>query len=246
MPILTDQNMEEFEIPGATGNFKFSAIRADELGATEYTLVTLVIDITGSVFSFANELLKCTKEIVESCRKSPRADNLMIRFVVFNEEVYEIHGFKFLDMINTDDYLPFNCEGMTALYDATYSSIGATLKYSENLISQDFDVNACVFIVTDGDDNRSSCTPGMVAELMADAIKGEKIESLISILIGVNAKEFLHHLDIFKRDGKLTQFIDAGTATPGKLAKLAGFVSKSVSSQSQALRSGSQSQPLTF
>lgn len=245
MPVLTD-NMEEFEIPGATGNFKFSAVRADELGATEYTLVTLVVDVTGSVIDFADELLKCVVEIVGACQKSPRADNLMLRLVTFNEEVYEEHGFKPLDLVDAGSYKQFDCEGMTALYDATYSAIGATLKYSENLINQDFDVNACVFIITDGDDNHSSCTPGMVADLMNDAVKGEKIESLVSVLIGVNAKQLIRRLETFKDLGGLTQFIDAGTATPGKLAKLAGFVSKSISSQSQSLGSGAASQPLNF
>jgi len=245
MPVLTD-NMEEYEIPGATGNFKFSAIRADELGATEYTLVTLVTDITGSVSPFAHLLLECKKQIVRSCKKSPRADNLMLRDVAFNEEVYEVHGFKPLDLIDPDAYEPLDCDGMTALYDASYSAIGATLKYSENLINQDFDVNACVFIITDGDDNRSNCTPGMVADLMSDAVRGEKIESLVSILIGVNAKQLIRKLEKFKSEGNLTQFIDAGDATPGKLAKLAGFVSDSISSQSQSLGSGSASQPLNF
>ncbi|MDX1333382.1 MAG: alpha/beta fold hydrolase, partial [Robiginitalea sp.] len=49
--------------------------------------------------------------------------------------------------------------GMTALYDATYASVGATLAYAKRLTDQDFDVNAAVYIVTDGMDNRSATTP---------------------------------------------------------------------------------------
>ena len=50
------------------GNFSFSAVRIENLGATEYTLGTLVIDITGSVANFADELLEMLKKIVDACK----------------------------------------------------------------------------------------------------------------------------------------------------------------------------------
>ena len=53
-------------------------------------------------------------------------------------------------------------------------------------------------------------------------------------------------LEKFKNDAKLSQFVDIGNATEGKLAKLANFVSESVSSQSQALGTGAPSQTLNF
>ncbi len=45
-------NMQKLTVPGG-GNFQFSAIRPDNLGAAEYTLVTIVVDITASVAEFA-------------------------------------------------------------------------------------------------------------------------------------------------------------------------------------------------
>ena len=53
-------------------------------------------------------------------------------------------------------------------------------------------------------------------------------------------------LEAFPKDAYLSQFVDIGDATPGKLAKLANFVSESVSSQSQALGSGAPSQAINF
>ena len=44
---------------------------------------------------------------------------------------------------------------------------------------------------------------------------------------------------------QISQYIDAGAATKGKLAKLADFVSQSVSSQSQALGTGGPSQNIS-
>ncbi len=249
--LMPTSDTQVINIPGP-GNFQFSAIRPENLGATEYTLVTMVIDVTGSVRKFANELLDCVKSIVDACKKSPRAENLMLRFITFNEDLYEIHGFKPLADIDVNDYKPFKPDGMTALYDASFSGIASTLTYAKNLIDQDFDVNGCVYIVTDGMDNVSTINPAHILNTTNDATIKEEIESLITVLIGINDPKSGYSRDVtkalkkFKDEAELTQFVDAGDATPQRLAKLANFVSKSISSQSQALGSGSASQPLTF
>lgn len=139
-------------------------------------------------------------------------------------------------------------DGATPLFDATYDAIGATLTFAKNLIDQDFHVNGCVYIITDGDDNRSKVTPQMIAKQCKDALKKEVIESLITVLVGININDprVKRLLEEFKNEAELTQYVDAGSATAGKLAKLANFVSQSISSQSQALGSGAASQILTF
>ena len=252
MPRLNKSgNMQTIQIPGP-GTFTFSAVRLDDLGATEYTLVTIVVDITSSVVPFAKELLNCVKQIVEACKKSPRAENLLLRVLAFNSKLEEIHGFKPLSDIRAEDYKPFKPYGMTALYDASYSGISATLEMAKQLIRQDFDVNGCVYIITDGMDNASTVTPAMIAEKMRDAMQKEEIESLITVLIGLIsnkngfAKDVRHALTTFQVESELSQFVDAGDATAQRLAKLAQFVSQSISSQSQALGTGGPSQPLTF
>jgi hypothetical protein len=253
MPRLMATSEDQvINIPGP-GNFQFSAIRIEELGATEYTLVTIVADISGSVIGFADDLLSCIKSIVGACQKSPRAENLLIRLLTFNSEIYEIHGFKNLGDIVVDDYEELNPDYMTALFDATYDAVGATLEYAKQLIGQDFDCNGAVYIITDGCDNKSIMTPTAIKEKIEDAIKAEtEIESLVTILVGLHnpndrwADEVKEELEKFHKDANLTQFLDIGAATSQKLAKLAGFVSESISSQSKALGTGLPSQKLKF
>lgn len=249
MPKL--DNMQTIQIAGP-GTFTFSAVRMDDLGATEYTLVTIVVDITSSVIPFAGELLKCVKKIVEACKKSPRAENLLIRLLTFNTNIQEIHGFKLLSDIKPEDYKTFKPQGMTALYDAAYSGVSATLEMAKRLIQQDFDVNGCVYLITDGMDNASTMTPKTIADKIQDAVKGEEIESLVTVLVGLinpndnYAKDVRRALTTFQVEANLTQFVDAGDATAQRLAKLAQFVSQSISAQSQALGTGAASQPLQF
>ncbi len=248
--LMATSDNQIIDIPG-TGNFQFSAVRIENLGATEYTLVTIVCDISGSVQSFADDLLECIKSIVMACQKSPRAENLLLRLLLFNDDLNEIHGFINLSDIKADEYDPLEPDSMTALFDATYDAVGATLEYSKRLVDQDFDCNGAVYIITDGMDNRSSMTPTSIKEKIAASMVKEEIESLVTVLVALNDpalddQQVKKALKKFHEEAELTQFIDIGDATPGKLAKLANFVSESVSSQSQALGTGAPSQTLNF
>jgi hypothetical protein len=240
-------DLETFQLPGA-GNFSFSGVGVDQLGATEYTLVTIVRDITGSMSGFEQELIKVTQAIVEACRKSPRAENLMVRVVDFNQAISEVHGFKPLSIIKTADYKTPYCNGLTALFDAAYSSIAAEVAYSETLMDQDFLVNGIVVVLTDGEDNRSSMTPRSIADLLEKVRKSEKeIESLLTVLVSFNLSGGSKALlDQFAKDATFDQYIDAGSCTPETMSKIAGFVSKSISSQSQSLGTGGPSAPIGF
>ena len=251
MPRLMDT--EEVIQQTGPGAFQFSAVRVEHLGASEYTLVTIVLDISGSVYNFADELLKMVKTVVEACKKSDRAENLMIRYLTFNQNIMEMHGFRLLKDIDPNDYEELRPDGYTALYDASYDAIGATIDYSSRLVDDyEFDVNGAVYIITDGMNNRGNMTPKSIKDKVAGALAHEKIESLITVLVGLQdpqnswATEVKVHLETFVSDAELSQFVDAGDATAGKLAKLANFVSQSVSSQSQSLGTGAPSASLTF
>lgn len=236
-------------LPVANGStMKFSAVRIEDLGATEYTLVSVTLDRSSSVSQFSGDIVRTMKTIVEACKKSPRADNLLLRVLYFNEDLYEVHGFKPLTNIALPDYDNLNPSGCTALYDAAFSAIGATLTYARELVNQDYNVNGITFTVTDGEDNRSRTAPGLIADLKRRALAGEEIVSLQNLLIGVNIRErrVLDALLKFEREAEFDQFIDIGEATTEKLAKLAAFISKSISAQSQSLGTVGASKVLTF
>ena len=245
---MNNNTMQSIALPG-TSNFRFSAVRPDTLGATEYTLVTIVVDTSSSVQDFAGELLACVKAILEACRKSPRAENLLVRLVSFNNDLAEVFGFKTLRDIDTQTLAVFKPQGATALFDASYEAIGATEQYAKLLYDQEFDTNAAVYVITDGADNQSRVAkPASIAAKISSIRQQEQLESILSVLIGVNTKELgvQKLLNRFANEAKFDQYIDAGDATAANLAKLAGFVSKSISSQSQALGTGSVSQSLSF
>ncbi len=238
---------EVYQVAGS--NFTFQGARLTHLGATEYTLVTIAVDVTGSTAPFAKELRDMLVAAVESCKKSPRSDNLLVRAVTFSttfrDGINELHGFKLLRDINPQtDYPQFMPDGMTPLYDAVYSAVEAMVEYGGELMKNDFPANGIVLIITDGLNNQSLTTPRMIKEQIEKVRREEKLESLVTVLVGVNAQQFRPELDKFRIDADLTHYIDMGDVTPGKLARLGGFISRSVSSQSQALGTGGPSQQI--
>jgi uncharacterized protein YegL len=234
---------------GVTGsNFTFQATRISDLGATEYTLVTIAVDVTGSTHGFADELRQMLVTVIQACQRSPRSHNLLVRVILFSTTVggvTELHGFKPLAEINTADYPQFQPDGLTPLFDATYSSLVAMLDYGRQLADNDFLANGIAFIITDGADNASVTTPAMIRRQLESARQDEQLESLVSVLVGINDNQLRHLLDQFKVEAGLDQYVPAGDATAGRLAKLAAFVSQSVSSQSQALGTGGPSQAIS-
>ncbi len=247
MPRL-DGDMQSQNI-GGRGGFAFTGLRFDKLGATEYTLVTIGVDVTGSVESFEAELLKALRASVDACKKSPSSDKILIRVIYFSDKfhggVMEVHGFQPLTAIDVTKYPPLNPGGSTPLCDAVYSALGATNAYGKQLRDNDFGVNGIVFVITDGGENSSIATMAMVKKEQKDAIAGEKLESMISVLVGINDAGAQAELQRFQKDAGMTQYLSVGNATPQRLAKLAAFVSQSVSSQSQALGTGGPSKTIT-
>lgn len=245
--MMTDDSMETMTI-GTMQAFQFSGKRIDKLTAVEYTLATIAVDVTGSVSGFEKELRATLVTAVESCKKSPRANNLLVRVILFSTSsgsngIEEIHGFKPLGEIDVADYPQLHPSGGTPLFDAVFSAVGATNAYAATLMAQEFLANGIVIVITDGDDTSSHATPAMIKTEIDRGTKGETIESLITILVGVNSGTCGPYLDKLSNAVGM-KFLDAGAATPGKLAKLAEFVSQSVSSQSQSLGTGGPSQAI--
>lgn len=247
-----DETLDQHKLAGT--NYGYTATRPDHLTATEYTLVSVVFDESGSTFPFKNQMEKVLKEVVKACRRSPRADNLMLRVLNFGTNLREVHGFKPLGDCNEADYDGcYQSGGSTALFDASHNGVAAIRQYGKQLSDNDFMANGINIVITDGDNNEGSLgIPEVLAEHQA-CIQSESLESLVSILIGVNTAgtagdgtPLKDYLEKYHKEGGFTQFVPIDQANEKSLAKLADFVSKSISSQSQALGTGGPSKSLTF
>lgn len=247
MPVLNDITLDEVDLPNS--NYGYSATRIEDLGATEYTVATIACDVSGSTSGFTMEMEAAITRIVGACKFSPRADNLLLRLVEFDDSLDEIHGFKLLENCNAGDYAGrLRAGGSTALYDATENAVSAILSYGQQLSTNDFSANAILFVITDGCDNASKLPAHRVKEALKRAVTSEALESVVSILIGVNVQDpsVSNQLRAFQRDAGFTQYVELDNADANTLARLAHFVSQSILAQSQLLGTGGASQSLVF
>ncbi len=251
MPRFEESDGMEMHTIGGS-NFGFSAARIDGLGSTEYTLVSILVDQSSSVREFAKELRDAVLLALDACKKSPRADNLMVRIALFSSVysggIQELIGFTPLSQIDPSSIPDFRPNGATPLFDAVYSGVGATIAYGEKLMASDFLANGIVFIVTDGaqwPENDFTMSPKKTKDMVAKANKSEALESLVTVLVGINTDNCTAELEKLRDEAGIDQYTPVGEATKGRLAKFANFVSHSVSSTSQALGTGGPSQNIS-
>lgn len=248
MPTFSDTSTP-LQLPVTGSSYGFSGTRLDRLGSAEYTLVTIAADVSGSVFGFIRAIEKCIGEIVTAAARSPRADSLMLRVVAFDNRLTEIHGFKPLMECPPDAYRrALSAGGSTALFDAAHNSVGAMTRYGAELMAHDFDVNALLFVITDGADNASAQTAAGVGAALSEAVTGEKVESMLSVLVGVNvsSRSTSKALMGFSAAAGFSQYVELKKANAATLARLADFASRSIAVQSAALGTAAPSQPLSF
>ena len=241
------QGLDQFEVPGA--NFGFTGANFDNIGAMDQTLYGLVVDESGSTSPFRPEMIKAIQATVASLEKSPRADNLMFRMSCFSNDIREIHGYKPLKDCHVGHYADvFEQAGQTSLYDATLEMSESMRVYAENLAENSYIANGIIVVITDGLDLGSTHGPNDVRKSFEEMIQGEHLESLMTILIGVNIEDdhVKQKLELYKEEAGFTDFHYIKDATEKSMAKWANFVSRSVTSQSQHLGSGGPSQSLVF
>jgi len=249
MPRLGDPSMTKH----ATGHFGFSAAKIDELGASEFTLVQICGDRSGSTSGFQVGMEKALKEIFKACSHSPRKDNLMLRFTTFDHQVVEVIGFSELVNCKESDFDDsMNPGGATALYDASIDGFEAIENYAKALHQKEYECNAILFMITDGCNQGGQFKSSKdVADARTRLRASECLQDCTTILIGINLTNphVVDELDKFSKEAGFDRFIALESADKSTLAKFAKFVSQSIISKSKGLagdNTGPDPQSLTF
>lgn len=243
-----------------TGGHAYSPVRVETLDVSECTLVTLVFDLTGSVDPFEDKINALLKQIVETCQDLPTNAHIVVRVIGFNSYmgVKEFIGFTPIIDIDINDLPKFECDGMTNLIDATHTAIDASITEAGRLTDEDYGVNAVMFVITDGDDNKSKqFTTSDIKGQLISIKRTEVLEDFNTVVIGVkdpDVTDQLHSgwsqrigvkLKEFTEECGITKFVELGDATEEAMKKLGWNISQSISSSSNAIVSGGPSQ-LTF
>lgn len=240
------------------GGIAFSPVRMDQLQASEYTVGGIAVDASGSVGTFVSDLERMLAASVEACQKSPLRDNMLLRVVqftdTFQDDLDEIVGFTPVMTLQPDQFKgSIKIGSLTPLYKAAFNVVHACKEQGKQLVQSGYNCNGIAYIITDGmDTRRAGFDPQMVAAEIASIAREEALGSFVTILIGVgcgeegkrdsNEQQVYDGLKAFQKEAGITHFLPVADASAKSLAKLAGFISKSMSSTSQAIRTGGPSQ----
>ena len=227
--------IEQFNIPNTP--FTFSGVSPDSstFGASKYTIVSVSRDKSGSTYRFEKQITEALNKTLASCKLSPMAENIRLRVEEFNDRVSEVHGFLPLDQIPA--YVSTNSCDETALVDAVYSSISAAVQYAKKLRDNEYGVNMLNIVITDGLENSSKYRKSDLQKFIDDVRSSEATGSIMTILVGVNDGGALSgKLEEFKNEVGIDKYISVGDVTDKSMARLAEFISRSVSSSSQAIQ----------
>ena len=246
----TSDPLASFQVPGTT--FGYTGIQVDELQSSTNTIAVALMDESGSTDEFKNELEQCCKTIVAALRDSTVADNLIYRQCHFGTSFREQMGFTELMKINVDVFN--NCYhpgGSTHLYDSCDQVIREIGDYAKKHTALRYTVNGILFVMTDGRDYGSVLKQKDVKKALVDVMAEEDLESLMTILIGINPDSTIQaELEAFAKNIGFTKYIPLVTtdkkSLKDSLDKVSQHLSQQIVAQSQVVGSGSMSQSLTF
>lgn len=221
--------------------FQFSAVPIDDnLTDTEYLIGEIAVDLSGSMGGFERDLENMLGEITTMNKKLPTANRIMQRASSFASQIAEIHGTRLVTNIDPTEYKgTLRAGGLTALNDAALYCLEAAEKYCRDLIQQDYDASACIFILTDGGENDSRRAKSV--QTIADTITRirrdeEAMTFLTTCLIGFNdacTSEF----EQWAKDAGFDVFLNMNDVSPSSLGKACNLISQSFSSASQQVTS---------
>lgn len=248
MPRMAD--MDTHALPG-TG-FGFSAVKVDRLLAAQYAVGTIVLDVSGSVRPFADELRRCLRAAIEGAQAAPQADNILLRVVVFDSQFREACGFTPVKAIDIAALLAMvEPGGSTCLHAALVHSINAQAAQVEKLIAQDYvDNTGTLWAITDGLNNERPDDTAPVRDALADYVRREKLGPMTTVLVGINDGATDTHprtgkpvtirtvLEELKDEAGIGTYVSASDMTPKKFAQLGDLISQSLSSSAKSAATG--------
>lgn len=144
---------------------------ANELNGDQVTLILRIIDASGSMDRFKQELIDAAKLNVDALINSKAGDEMLMSTWLFNDMtgLSVIDGFVPLVDVTTLDLNNFRPGGYTNLYDTVHLALtdenSGIMAYAKSLKDQGIRVKMTILVLSDGEDNVSRIDPSKIKAL---------------------------------------------------------------------------------
>jgi hypothetical protein len=220
-------------IAGAAG------IAAEDIVASEVTLVTVLIDASSSIAHRGLEqaVREGQRALVDAFAGSREVDGILVALWTFNDQQRVLHGYVPVKDATKLDASSYRGTGSTVLYDAWCDALAANVAYAEQLRSSGTPVKSVVVVITDGEDTGSQRATTDCARLSRDLLASEQfVLAFVGVGNDVDFRRVAKEMGV--PDGCVSVQRDA---TPKALRQVFNLVSQSAIRASQGLiRPGAQ------
>ena len=165
---LVISNLNSPTMTGSVG------IPLNQLASNDVTLAMNIIDMSGSMHSYAHDLiLAYNDDYLAAMAGSAAADDILVSTILFDTNVKLFHGY-----VNLLDAPPltrriYDPDGGTSLYDAVANGLTNMVLYAQQLRQSGVMVRCIVILYSDGDDNSSKQTAAAVRRAAQDLLRHE-------------------------------------------------------------------------
>lgn len=206
-----------------------AGVDLDDIEATEVTLVSLLIDDSGSMGGFEKAVADGHKELLDALRGSKQKDSFLVGMWALNRPDPYHSYVKVDDAVKLDgrNYRP---NGGTPLVDRWMEMLAANVAYAQQLRASGTAVRSIAVVITDSEDNMSRRFSVADAKRLAEDLL--KSEQFILAMVGMgNEAEFR---GMARQMGIPDGSVLVAGKTASEIRKIFRLVSQSVIRASQA------------
>jgi uncharacterized protein YegL len=235
------------------GSVSFSPAQVDSLTSTTYTLVSILVDMSGSISGSEQQIENAVRMTLEASRSA--RDNVLVQISQFNDNYHNIFNDYtelgvILENMNQLSGI-FMPGGGTNMFPSIEKDFVQIERKAGEMANLDYLVNGLFILITDGEDTSggSLATCRKIVDRFRDpANEKRSMESVRFILVEVGGS--VQSLDRIVNDLNFQKGIDQrvslNNADTQTMKALAEFMSKSVKAQSAAIGTGGPSQAVAF
>jgi uncharacterized protein YegL len=180
---LLSGNLGAVVIAGAAGK------DAEDITASDVTLVTLLVDASSSIHDRGLEdaVRDGQNALVDALGDTRERDSILMALWTFASDTRVVHSYVGLEDVTRLDKKSYAGLGSTRLYDTWCDALTANVAYAERLRSSGTPCKSVVVVVTDGEDCGSKRRASDCARISSALLASEQFTLAF---VGVGAGDF--------------------------------------------------------
>jgi len=222
---LLTGNLGVVVIAGAAGK------DAEDIVASDVTLVTLLVDASSSIHDRGLEdaVREGQNLLVEALGETREKESILMALWTFNDDLHVVHSYVGLDDVTRLDPASYRALGCTRLYDTWCDALTANVAYAEQLRSSGTPCKSVVVVITDGEDVGSKRRAADCARISGDLLASEQFTlAFVGVGAAVDFQKVAKEMGV--PDGCIAV---QAQATPSAIRKVFRMVSQSAIRASQ-------------